>query len=471
MLIRLNLDSRPNKDGLHAVKVCIYQSRTKRKSVSLGYHIKFQQFDFKNRRVKRINRQADEIHQKFEEIKNDILNQYGISEIKKRHLNDNFSFSYLSDEYINYLMKSPVSFNTVQNYYATFKNIEAYCKDFDVNSITHDFVKSFVRFCNRKPIGDGKFKTLASTTVNSYLSRLNTFYAWLSKTHGVRPVGDLFMELKESEKAAKNRVPRYYAPELILEFFNKMRSYSILRHDFSKNQYLAAASWLLMYFSFGMRVGDLYRLKFRAFREVNNKLVIAYKASKTLKETHDIILKDKAIFMLRLFLPSKYLWEYLMAYPEDYIAWWCYNGTKKVLTGTESLFGNDQIGYTAEQIRFIRLLILEQAMDYGEQYVIPNIPADLNLLPRMLVEQRINERRNTNHKALKKMLKLLELPPISFHGSRHSFACKIINQNDVKPIDLQVALNHSDLSTTNNYIAQFDVERSRERIAEIVNAD
>jgi integrase len=63
------------------------------------------------------------------------------------------------------------------------------------------------------------------------------------------------------------------------------------------------------------------------------------------------------------------------------------------------------------------------------------------------------------------MLKL-ELPPMKFHGLRHSFATRCVNANiDIKTVS--VLLGHSNVSTTLNIYAHPDLEQKKTAITKM----
>lgn len=120
--------------------------------------------------------------------------------------------------------------------------------------------------------------------------------------------------------------------------------------------------------------------------------------------------------------------------------------------GKTSSFKNVKLSKQSQAI----LKLYKHPDSSKDSYIFPFLDNKLDKSDTLLVKKRINTRNSQANNVLKRISALAGIEThVSFHVSRHSFADYARKQN-MNLYDISKALGHSDIQTTQMYLASFD---------------
>jgi len=253
--------------------------------------------------------------------------------------------------------------------------------------------------------------------------------------------------------------------------------------------------FLFSFFAYGMRFGDLARLKWGNIQGDTNNQRIFYTMTKTGGD-HNLRLFDQLVEILRFYLPAKLKLVYLTHIKDVYLLNSLTKKERDILLSNE-MKGNQKLGentvFLASQsnnqnklgaeadfksflkkretridIDGLRKFISIQAHDNPEKYIFPLLnKVEGEVSPEQFykhVESRLSVY-NKNLGTVKKNCKLNK--KLTSHVARHSFSFISLKEG-ANLYELSVSLNHQELSTTQLYLKR-DRSFIDEPITEIFN--
>lgn len=414
-------------------------------------------------------------HPDYEEINEKIENE--IKKIRSKDIKRKKSKSYLEyhKNYQNDLIEankfgSYKKFNTVYQHLKDFKTTLGKA-DITFEDIDKAFLTKLRAYFTKKKIGGGSQRT--------YFKQIRLLLTEAIKEELHEP--SLPLEVIFPTISISSPGPKSLSKAELTKIIRHKGLLEIDHEELHKNINLfhTINFFLFSFFAYGMRFGDLARLKWGNIQGDLNNQRIYYTMTKTQAE-HNLKLFDQLVELLRFYLPTKLKLVYLSHVKDVYL----FNSLTKderemLLSG--KLKGNQKLGdntvFISQQpqnksgskvkpdikafikkrenkidIDALRKFISVQALNNPEKYIFPILQkSEEEISPAQFykhVESRLSIY-NNNLGEVKKECKLNKR--LTSHVARHSFSFISLKEG-ANLYELSVSLNHQELSTTQSYL-------------------
>lgn len=484
MTIQPILWYRPLKNGHHQIKIRVTE-HGKVKYYPTGISIPKSQWNDKSREIRKSNPESDQL--------NSIIQ----SKVYTTSMSiNNRRSEKVTSKVVSKLKSKPLeSLKTIGDlfiYHIDTQNSEGKVG----NRKKYSTVLNHLNQCRLDLVGIDEFDSTHRIQFNDYLTNI----ARVQK-HGAHTYNKVLKRVLSNAietglrtnahpySGYRTPVPKSKTPRFLSDEKLYMMKEHLINHRMALNlESVTISAYLFSVYSYGMRFGDVVRLKWTDIKDN----YIEYVMSKT--DTHvKIPLAPEHYELLKLFLPEKY-------YPRIFVEGKFISdqlnaeGTfeKHPVLEFEKVYYQLRMKYferldkvtpkptSIEKIRELELLtkdekdllkttlssrdsILKQiVMDYSRSsndYIFPLLENQ-----RMTKEEEYAQVSSKNalvNKKLKLIAKKLNVSPFSFHSARHSFSVSAYQETG-NVFEISKMLGHASLDITTKYLQQFDTKKTEE---------
>ena len=411
MTFHLESASHPNSTGNHPIYLSINHSgERKRIKTSISIPIKF--WDSDKERIKKTFPSSKEDNQELQRlldrartIERELSSQDKLTLLRflDRFKGKEQSYMLISySQHIKESLEQAKQWGTAKKYGDSINKLTDYIRslgvrDMDFRDITPAFISGLTSYLQSLPNQRRPESTLSPNSIAKHLKILR---AILNRAveDGIIHSDDIPKKLLSVKETAPS-ITGLRDTEL-----NKLISLPIMENT---DRWHTRNAWLFAMYEGGIRIGDIIQLRWRNI--VGNRLI--YTMAKNGKQVN-VILVQEAVKILKLYQKtSQRQTDYIFPYLDN----------------------------EAEYAKYI---------DYEDRKIMP-----LEVSRKYF--DTINAREAKIGKMLREIRALTEIPHLTFHTARHTFALRA-RQANVDNTTLKNILQHSSLNTTETYVKKLD---------------
>jgi len=448
------------KDNHGILNIRITRDR-KSNYISLGESIKEKHWNAKKKEVRISHAESERLNLIISSRVEELKKEYGFSEPIKRK---SHSFiSYLLDE-IDRLEKRN-NYGTRKRYKTTYYHLVKFLKGKDLlfSQIDVDFVTNFETYL---------FGLVKENTGKNYINCIKKLYNQRVRTSSLSPQISPFTMYVNRRKPVEKK------------FLDQRDVELIMKKDFNRDNVLYDVKnyFLFQIFCQGMRVRDLMTIKYGNIEEGR----LHYTQTKT-RKPHKAHLTDRLVFLIKDYLDDevtsialnhKFEWAIegetrMLTYDQiknDYTEFLNRNAHKAIiLLDVKIMDKAEKAKKKLIEIRFqVNLMIQSRLKLYAKlhanEFIFPilqnedfkDVVFDTNYKLTQYQYNQLEAKASLYNKRLKRLQVACNISKnITSHLARHTYT-NLMLQNDADVYEISKSLGHQRLSTTENYLPDFD---------------
>ena len=305
-----------------------------------------------------------------------------------------------TDEYTKHLL-AVKQFGTYKVVKVVYKALNTYIteelklKDINWKELDTDFLKKFKEHLITT-------RGLNNATLKNYFKKLRQVWN-RSKMENIHNLPDPFTSIKLKENEVQHKGLTQYE-------FSELERIRLVNSEDMSPQYIALDTFLMQYYSYGMRIGDILCLK---WKNIQGKRIV-YRMRKT---NHDlnVAIGDQLLNILWRYFPVKSRWQ-----------------------------------------APLEIEVLKNINKIGSDYILPYMSKEIK---ENTIEYYnfVSSKTAIVNRDLKLIGKALNIPKLTSHVARHSFSSTMI-RNGANVKQIQQSLGHANLNLTQLYINSFTEE-------------
>jgi integrase len=405
---------------------------------------------------------------------------------EKRNLiaNRKTTLFYFMNFYLDYVKESRKTnyYNSVKSVFTHLKEIQKH--DIDISEADELF---FIKFKNH-------FKKLerSNNTINNYLDILKSFLNHINRFFKLRLDLSFFSHLSEKKDEKKVKLNKDF--DSLIHRANRPYSLVLL----TKIQFYHLNTYLTAFYLAGMRMGDVFRLKFSNFSTITEdrqmKIYLNYKMQKS-QQNIELMVADVAFLYLARYLDKEYQ-EMIYEDTDDAIHYYLTNNVSRekfknhfedIIEAHDEYLEDDDLDEVKspleKKIELCKIcfkLQLEKIKKNpkSNRFLTPDFKIE-KVRPKIIKKKDFNNEEEVVSKYLKSLITIandnykkisekFKICHFSSHSARHQTSY-VLNNGKCSHTQIQQVLGHQSVLTTESYLTRFKTDVISEQVNSLLD--